>query len=150
MSKPQAPDSKRYQCLLDTAAVSTQDVFDSAATDLAISLTIHKSFFVEFDCSLIAPLTRVVFSDLGADLCSKLLLHGDGVRLLQLHPLQHLGLHVSGLYAAGTQSHFEYNNNSKHLPFICRRNMFENIDIHYILYTFLLLSFCPFRHSSTF
>lgn len=81
-----------------------------SCTDLAISLTIHKSFFVEFDCSLIAPLTCVVFSDLSADLGSKLLLHGDGVRLLQLHPLQHLGLHIPRLDTAKTQPHFENNN----------------------------------------
>lgn len=34
MSKPQAPGSKGCECLLNTAAVSTQDVFDSAALTL--------------------------------------------------------------------------------------------------------------------
>lgn len=75
-----------------------------SSTDLAISLTIHKSFFVEFDCSLIDPLTCVVFSDLSTDLGCKLSLHGDGVRLLQLHSLQHLGLHIPSLWTSNTKN----------------------------------------------
>lgn len=65
--------------------------------DLAIRLTIHKSFFVELDRPLVAPLTRVVFRDLAADLGSELLLRRDPVGLLQLHPFQNLGLHIARL-----------------------------------------------------
>lgn len=117
--------------------------FSFSCTDLAISLTIHKSFFVEFDCSLIAPLTCVVFSDLGADLGSKLFLHGDSVRLLQLHPLQHLGLHVSGLNAVKAQTYFEYSKNNKHHPYHCCRNTFENIVFPYMSHTFMLFYCIP-------
>ncbi len=108
-----------------------------SCTDLAISLTIHKSFFVEFDCSLIAPLTCVVFSDLSADLGSKLLLHGDGVRLLQLHPLQHLGLHIPCLDTAKTQQQYP---RPYHLKW-------ENIEIQS---SFLLLCVCLCRQAAKF
>lgn len=57
-------------------------MFGFSRTDLVIGFTMRKSFFVEIDGSVVDSLTRVVLSDLTADLGSQLLLDVKAVRLL--------------------------------------------------------------------
>lgn len=83
--------------MCDPAAERHTESSSVGPTDLAIALTINKGLFVELDGALVAPLAGVVLADLGANLGGELFLLGNGIRLLQLHTLQHFSLDVSRL-----------------------------------------------------
>lgn len=87
--------------MCDPAAGRHTESSSVGPTDLAVALTINKGLFVELDGALVAPLAGVVLADLGADLGGELLLLGNGIRLLQLHALQHFSLDVSRLAKDG-------------------------------------------------
>lgn len=68
-----------------------------SSADLVVRLTMRKCFFVKCNGFLVVPLGCQMLCYLCTNFGCQLLLQRNSIRLLNLNPLQHFGLHLPSL-----------------------------------------------------